>query len=161
MQETKNSKRELKRSGLMFPKEQAKKKHRAHAAHSILQSDRDRRRCWLCMQLRGDYSEHTRLHKHHIFGGHALRRISEAEGFFVWLCPEHHEFSGESAHTDQAIAAAMKAQAQTAYEKGHTREQFRQLMGKSYITDDGKRGRDGENSLCNQRTQTRKTICGV
>lgn len=78
-------------NGLMFPKRPRKSGKRTHAKSSILQRDIDRNRCWLCMQLRHDYSEHTpgALHKHHVYMG-PLRSVSEAQGFYVYLCPKHH-----------------------------------------------------------------------
>jgi len=119
---------------LAFPKRPAKKKPRRHAAHSILQADRDRRRCWLCMQLRHDYSEHAEgtLHKHHVFMG-PLRRLSEAEGFYVWLCPEHHTAGRDAVHMNHAVCLKLQRQMQQVYEKSHTRQEFIRLTGRSYI----------------------------
>lgn len=119
-------------TGLMFPKSPARKRRTSHARHSILQNDDDRRRCWLCMRMH-DYSEKTVLHKHHIFEGTALRRISEAEGFFVWLCPQHHEFAPMSAHTDIETRRSLQREAQRKYEEEHTREEFMRLIGRSYL----------------------------
>ncbi|MBQ2641746.1 MAG: hypothetical protein IJG15_07095 [Lachnospiraceae bacterium] len=119
-------------SALMFPKKPARKRGRAHARHSILQADTDRRRCWLCMRMH-DYSEKISLHKHHVYEGTALRRISEAEGFFVWLCPQHHEFGPMSAHTDIGVRRSLQKEAQREYEKHHTREEFMRLVGRSYL----------------------------
>jgi hypothetical protein len=118
---------------LMFPKHPGKKRRKAHARHSILQADEDRRRCWLCMMLYHDYSEKAGLHRHHIFGGTALRRISEAEGFYVWLCPYHHEFGRMSVHRDIAARRALQMEAQRRYEETHTREEFMRLTGRSYL----------------------------
>lgn len=119
---------------LAFPKRHAKGRHRAHAAHSILQADRDRRRCWLCMQLRHDHSEHAAgtLHKHHVYMG-PLRRISEAEGFYVWLCPQHHTTGREAVHRNHAVCLDLQRQMQEAYEKSHTRQEFMRLTGRSYL----------------------------
>lgn len=118
-------------AGLLFPKTQGKKRRKAHAGESILQAAGDRRRCWLCMK-QGDYSEKF-VHKHHIFGGTALRRISEAEGFYIWLCPEHHEFGRMSAHTDIEVRRGLQREAQERYERTHTREEFMRLTGRSYL----------------------------
>lgn len=120
-------------SSLMFPKHTGKKRRKIHARRSILQSDSDRRRCWLCMQWLHDYGEKTRLHKHHIFEGTALRRISEAEGFFVWLCPQHHEFGQMSVHRDITVRRSLQRQAQRKYEETHTRQEFMLLIGRSYL----------------------------
>lgn len=120
-------------SPLMYPKAPSRKKRAAHARHSILQGDSDRRRCWLCMKRLEDFREKTGLHKHHIFEGTALRRISEAEGFFVWLCPQHHEFSALSAHTDMETRRSLQREAQRRYEEYHSRDEFIRLIGRSYL----------------------------
>lgn len=119
---------------LAFPKRKAKKRRHAHAGKSILQRDRDRRRCWLCMQLRHDHSEHAEgtLHKHHVFMG-PLRSVSEAEGFFVWLCPQHHTDGREAVHRNHAVCVDLQRQMQEAYERSHTRREFVRLTGRSYL----------------------------
>lgn len=81
------------------------------------------------MALRSDYSEKTVLHKHHIFGGTSLRRISEAEGFFVWLCPQHHVYI----HEGTGASRVLQRQAQRKYEETHAREEFMSLLGRSYL----------------------------
>lgn len=120
--------------GLLFPKPQKARTRKAHAKSSILQKDTDRRRCWLCMQTRGDYSEHSpgALHKHHIYMG-PLRSISEAEGFFVWLCPEHHEHGPDAVHRSIDACRRLQREAQSKYEQSHTREEFTALIGRSYL----------------------------
>lgn len=120
--------------GLLFPKQGKKKRRQIHAKCSILQKDIDRSRCWLCMSLNHDYSEHTRgsLHKHHVFMG-PLRGISEAEGFFVWLCPQHHEFGEYAVHRNHKTCLQIQQQMQAEFEKKHTREEFIRLIGRSYL----------------------------
>ena len=79
-------------SGMLFPKGGKRQRARKiHAKSSILQKDTDRRRCWLCMYIQHDYSEHAQgvLHKHHVYMG-PLRDTSEEHGFYVYLCPQHH-----------------------------------------------------------------------
>ena len=121
-------------SGILFPKRPRKSGRRTHAKSSILQRDIDRNRCWLCMQLRHDYSEHTpgALHKHHVYMG-PLRSISEAQGFYVYLCPPHHIQGPEAVHRNAGTCRMLQAQMQKAYEKNHTREEFLQLIGRSYV----------------------------
>lgn len=121
-------------TGMMFPKTPTKKARMRHAKHSILQRDRDRNRCWLCMRMRRDYSEHASgsLHKHHVYMG-PLRRISEAEGFFVWLCPQHHETGPEAVHANARVCEELQEEMQEAYERTHTREEFMALTGRSYM----------------------------
>ena len=123
-------------SGLMFPKKPIGKHRNRHAKRSILQKDVDRRRCWLCMTLRRDYSEHAAgtLHKHHVYMG-PLRSMSEAEGFYVWLCRQHHTDGPQAVHRNAQICRSLPAQMQEAYERTHTREEFLHLTGRSYRTD--------------------------
>lgn len=47
---------------------------------SIMQN---KKRCYVC----GLYAP---VEEHHIFFGNPNRRISEENGFKVWLCAEHH-----------------------------------------------------------------------
>lgn len=119
-------------TGMRFPKEPKRQRRKTHAKHSILQKDADRRRCFLCM-AQGCHGEHAKgaLHKHHIFMG-PLRSMSEAEGFFVWLCPGHHR----AAHEEPGVNRRLQEKAQRAYESTRTREEFMELTGKSYTTED-------------------------
>lgn len=120
--------------GILYPKPKSRKKRKRHAGGSILQKDEDRRRCWLCMRIRNDYSEYAAgvLHKHHVFMG-PFRDVSEAEGFFVWLCPGHHEHSHDSVHRNMTVCRQLQRDTQAAYERTHTRREFVDLIGKSYL----------------------------
>lgn len=118
-------------SGLLFPKAPAKKKHRSHAKQSIIHPQRDRHRCLLCM-WEGNYREQTGLQKHHVFMG-PLRGMSEAEGFFVWLCPEHHTLGNKSVHRDHETCLMLQRYTQAKYERTHSREEFIELTGRSYL----------------------------
>ena len=119
---------------MRFPKSQRKKTKKLHARSSILQKDTDRRRCWLCMKMRGDYSEHApgTLHRHHVYMG-PLRNASEAEGLFVWLCPEHHEHGKDAVHRNADVCRNLQKDMQRRYEQNHTREEFMRLIGRSYL----------------------------
>ena len=61
-----------------------------------------------------------RLHKH---------------GFWVWLIPELHNTTGDGIHKGNIeLDRRLKEECQAAYEaSGHTREEFRALIGKSYL----------------------------
>lgn len=121
-------------SGLMFPKSGKQKRRKKHAKSSILQREADKRRCWLCMRLNGDYSEHAQgtLHKHHVYMG-PLRDVSEAEGFFVWLCPQHHEFGQDAVHKNREMSIFLQKETQKAFERTKTRREFTELTGRSYL----------------------------
>ena len=88
---------------------------------SIIQTEKE---CYFCHK--------TSVHKHHIyFGGN--RKVSEKNGFTVYLCPEHHNMSNDSVHRDIGMDTALKRLCQREYEQTHTREQFLRIIGKNYL----------------------------
>lgn len=91
---------------------------------SILQQDKE---CWFCGK---QYS----LHLHHCFAGHANRKISDKQGFTVYLCAEHHNMGNRCVHNDKEMDLELKRACQKAYEgQGHTREEFINLIGKNFL----------------------------
>lgn len=90
---------------------------------SILQT---RHECYLT----GDT---TGLHKHHIYFGNPNRRISEENGFWVYLRHDWHNGANYSVHQNRAIDLELKRLCQEKYELTHSREDFRRLIGKSYL----------------------------
>lgn len=70
---------------------------------------------------------------HHIFAGTGRRKISEREGFIVPLCNECHNMSDRAVHFNRELDLRLKREAQTVYEKSHTREEFIQLVGRNYL----------------------------
>lgn len=116
-------------SGLMFPKTMTKKKRRKHG-ESILHEKNGT--CYLCMLLYGDSTYHSNLHKHHVFGG-ANRKFSEEDGLTVWLDIAHHEYGPEAVHENIEIMRLLQKEAQRAYEKTHTREQFMIRYGRNFL----------------------------
>lgn len=91
---------------------------------SILQPDGERR-CFLCGRQHG-------LEKHHIYGGIGRRKISEAYGFWVYLCAACHR-GPNGAQYSKASEDILKQLCQEEFEKNHNRDEFRALIGKSYI----------------------------
>ena len=83
--------------GFMFPKEGKKKKRRKHPKSILHCKDGT---CYLCMKLKGYYGTYPVVHEHHVWPGKPNKKISEDNGFKVYLCPEHHEFSEEAVHDD-------------------------------------------------------------
>ena len=74
------------------------------------------------------------LHKHHIYYGRKNREVSDKNGFWVWLIPEYHNTSELGVHKgNHELDLALKEVCQSAYEETHTREEFRTLIGKSYL----------------------------
>lgn len=92
---------------------------------SILQSEK---RCFFCGSVRW-------LEEHHIFGG-ANRRISERNGFKVWLCHRDHNEPPNGVHFNKQRADKLKAHCQRKFEETHTREEFISLIGRNYIYDE-------------------------
>lgn len=96
---------------------------------SILQTKKE---CFIC-------SKKTALHDHHIYFGTARRKISEKNGFKVWLCYDHHEGTfGVHGKKGYELDKYLKRVCQLKYEETHTREEFIKLIGKSYLTGDEK-----------------------
>ena len=90
---------------------------------SILQNEK---KCFLCDTT---YD----LHDHHIFFGSANRKISEANGFKVWLCAYHPNMSDYSVHHNRKLDLLVKKVCQRKYEKTHDRDEFIKLIGRSYL----------------------------
>lgn len=109
---------------------------------SILQSKADWNRCWLCMELRDDFTLKY-CETHHVFDGVARRKKSEAEGLTVRLCIEHHREGPEAVHRNRKTMLIIQRAAQRAYEQDHTRQQWMELMHKNYLEAEGDDGRMG------------------
>lgn len=90
---------------------------------SIIQKDKE---CFICGSTQN-------LHCHHIFHGTANRKVSEENGFKVWLCMEHHT-GAHGVHSDGFLNLGLKQYTQRYYEanKGN-RDAFIKLIGKSYL----------------------------
>jgi hypothetical protein len=89
---------------------------------SIIQAEK---KCFLCEKTTG-------LEEHHIFFGTANRKLSEKHGLKVWLCPYHHR-GRNSPHNSFVVNLTLKEIAQRKFEETHTREEFREIFGKSYL----------------------------
>jgi len=75
------------------------------------------------------------LHKHHIYFGNPGRKISEANGFWVWLTGALHNQSNEGVHgkNGHALDLRLKQDCQRKYEETHSREEFMRLIWKNYL----------------------------
>lgn len=71
-------------------------------------------------------------HLHEVYFG-KNRQISIREGFQVRLCEYHHEDHRAGVHHNKALDDHYKQITQAKYEETHTREEFRKLIGKSYL----------------------------
>jgi hypothetical protein len=94
-------------------------------AKSILQTEKE---CYITGLT-------SNLHKHHIYFGNPQRQISEKNGFWVWLTGVYHNQSNFGVHGKDGheLDLMLKKMCQRAYEKKHSREEFVQLIGKSYL----------------------------
>lgn len=90
-------------------------------AKSILQSEK---RCFLC-------GSRVWLEEHHVLGG-ALRKLSEREGFKVWLCHYCHNEPPRGIHHNAENNRKLKAKCQAKYEETHSRDEWMSLVGKNY-----------------------------
>ena len=70
-----------------------------------------------------------------VFFGTGLRQISEEHGFVVYLAGWLHNQSNEGVHgkNGRELDLMLKRHCQMAYEKEHSREDFIDLIGRSYL----------------------------
>lgn len=74
------------------------------------------------------------LEEHHIYFGTANRKISEQNGFKVWLThKEHRGTYGVHGMFGHELDLKLKQECQKEYEKTHTRGEFINLIGKSFL----------------------------
>ena len=91
---------------------------------SILQNHKE---CFICAKRIG-------LHDHHIFFGTARRKISEKNGFKVWLCQQHHQSTfGAHGSKGHELDLYLKKICQMKFEETHTRREFIKLIGRNYL----------------------------
>lgn len=92
---------------------------------SILQ---DKKECFVC----GLYYP---VEEHHIYFGNPWRKISEKNGFKVWLCLEHHKgTNGVHGKNGHKLDNKLKKTCEKKYiSQGHTKEEFRNLIGRNYL----------------------------
>lgn len=86
----------------------------------------NKHRCMVCGTI-------FNLHKHHVFYGTGNRKLSDADGLWVYLCARHHNLSDEGVHFNVELDHRLKTLGQRMYEKTHTREEFIARYGKNYI----------------------------
>lgn len=82
-------------------------------------------RCFVCGSVR-------ELELHHIMPGVANRRWSTKLGLVCYLCRTHH--TGQyGVHYNRNLMFALKQEAQRAFEKTHTRQEWMDIFGKNYL----------------------------
>ena len=73
------------------------------------------------------------LHLHHIFGGTGKRKISDENGFTVWLTAEYHNMSDKGVHFNRELDLMLKRECQKKFEETHSRLEFLKLIGRNYL----------------------------
>lgn len=89
---------------------------------SIMQ---DRKECYITGATTG-------LHKHHLYAG-SRRHTSDENGFWIWLRYDWHNGANYAVHFNHDLDLQLKQACQEKYEETHSREEFRKLIGKSYL----------------------------
>lgn len=99
-------------------------------AKSIMQTDKSH--CYICKRNGGYWG----LDEHHVFEGHANKKLSEKYGLKVYLCHHDCHIFGENAvHNNTEINRKLKAKAQKIAMKhyGWSVEDFIGIFGKNYL----------------------------
>ena len=89
---------------------------------SILQ---DEKKCYVTGRTDG-------LELHHIYFGDPNRKISDKNGFVIWLRPEYHR-ENKGIHHNREFDLKVKRECQAKYEETHSREEFMALIGRNYL----------------------------
>ena len=90
---------------------------------SILQTEKE---CYFCKSKQ-------MLEEHHIFPGNPGRKISEKNGFKVYLCHYCHNEPPFGVHFNRENMDTLKADCQRKYEETHTRKEFMNLIGRNFL----------------------------
>lgn len=90
---------------------------------SILQNEKE---CYIC-------GSRVWLESHHIFNGNPNRKISEANGFKVWLCHYCHNEPPNGVHFNRERRIWLQRECQAKYEETHGRDEFMRLIGRNYL----------------------------
>lgn len=114
--------------GLMFPKPKHKKRRKQHGKNVINTRAGE---CFLCA-LEGDHRVKP-TERHHVIYGNGMREVSEAQGWVVYLCNEHHRNAPYAVHNCRATREKLCRIIQLKYEETHTREEWMAIVGKNYL----------------------------
>lgn len=82
--------------------------------------------CALC----GAHRSERPMTLHHVYHGKKYRDISDKEGFILTLCEECHR----NVHSSRALDKLLQKSMQRAYEEKHSREEFLEIFGRSWLT---------------------------
>lgn len=99
--------------------------------NSIIQKDKET--CFLCGE-KANFQDGN-LEEHHCFGG-PNRKHSERYGLKVYLHAfKCHREGPIAVHKNKTSRLFVQIEAQKAFEKTHTREDFMRIFGKNYLMD--------------------------
>ena len=70
---------------------------------------------------------------HHIFFGNPNRKLSEKYGMKVYLVPKYHREHPHGVHRNRQNDLKVKRYAQARFEEEHSREEFMEIFGRSYL----------------------------
>lgn len=87
------------------------------------------RHCFLC----GRNGWEDPLDRHHIFSGHANRKLSEKYGLVVYLC--HFQCHLGGVHSDARLDEKIRryGQRKAMREQGWTTDEFIKIFGRNYL----------------------------
>lgn len=85
----------------------------------------NKKNCYIC-------GSHRNIEFHHIYGGTGNRKISDENGFTVYLCHTCHQEVTEHKNWKDNY---LKVLCQTTYEADHSRDEFMALIGRNYRED--------------------------
>lgn len=69
-------------------------------------------------------------HHQHVYHGSANRKIADKNGFWCYL---RHDIHMRLHDQDKDLDRFLEEECQKEFEKTHTRDEFRKLIGKSYL----------------------------
>ena len=71
--------------------------------------------------------------RHHVYFGVANRKLSEKYDMVADLCPDCHQYGKTAVHNCRTTDLRLKEKYQRIFEETHTREEFREIFGRSYL----------------------------
>lgn len=111
------------------------KKKKKRAASIFRQPEGE---CFLCARLERWPKYHSQLETHHIYYG-CNHSQSDKYGFLINLCAHHHRSDDlgdkDAVHSEDKndYGDDIKRWAQKEYEKTHTRAEFMEIFGRTWI----------------------------
>lgn len=72
------------------------------------------------------------IHKHHIFYGTGLRKLSEKYGCWCYLCYHHHNGSNDGVHFNKQLDQELKKKTQERFEEVNPDLDFMKIFGRNY-----------------------------